>query len=143
MKLCSNCRVEKEISDFYSYMPYTCKKCISRRASRRSHIKRKEAGTKEFFRRKYDSKRRRVRSMGIEFSISFKDFMDLRNATHCVYCSVAPKVKTIDRIDHTKGYVPGNCVMSCRLCNRFKSNFGVKHIPMLENILKFLKQGRS
>ncbi len=41
----------------------------------------------------------------------------------CYYCGFYSKYKFIgiDRIDNNKGYIPGNCIPSCKMCNMMKS----------------------
>ena len=42
----------------------------------------------------------------------------------CEYCgwTMANNGRGIERIDNSKGYVPGNCAPACGLCNSMKGN---------------------
>jgi len=67
-----------------------------------------------------------------EFRLSINEFRRLTKQD-CYYCGAAPhRVREykglngpyvyngVDRMDNTQGYVPGNCVACCWLCNRMK-----------------------
>lgn len=67
---------------------------------------------------------------GREWSISDQEACSLF-ASNCFYCGVAPfqhlkrdirRYNGIDRVDSTKGYVPGNVVSACGICNKAKNN---------------------
>lgn len=56
----------------------------------------------------------------LEFSLSKEEFGNLLNG-NCCYCGTNEKIG-IDRIDNTLGYIIGNCVSCCSLCNKMKTN---------------------
>jgi len=78
----------------------------------------------------------------LEFVLSFDEFMVITKQP-CAYCGksdcdsyralsrrgvdsdIISTGNGVDRIDSAKGYVPGNMVSCCNMCNRMKSNFGV------------------
>lgn len=110
---------------------------------RRGH--RKSCGCK-FFMRKDDTTCRALwgtyKSLagkrGYEFSLPYEDFK-LLTQLECHYCGGKPSqiiegrkewypkfiYNGIDRVDNFKGYIYGNVVPCCKLCNRFKSNYTV------------------
>lgn len=67
---------------------------------------------------------------------------------NCTYCGLAPLQKMklgnkkvvflhngIDRVDSSKGYIPGNCVAACKWCNYAKWTLNQKEfIEWLENL---------
>ncbi len=69
--------------------------------------------------------------------LSFKDWSWLV-IRPCIYCGSEPKEKTwarnnkvviangIDRLDSDKGYIKGNCVPCCEVCNRAKNEMSVR-----------------
>lgn len=59
---------------------------------------------------------------GLSFTLVLEDIKDLYSSG-CVYCGSEISVKTIDRKDNAIGYVQGNCLSACWLCNRLKGNF--------------------
>lgn len=72
-----------------------------------------------------------ARIRNLEFSIKEEDFYDLIS-TYCYYCGIEPSTvrrgalgtslsyNGIDRKNNQVGYVDGNIVACCRLCNRAK-----------------------
>lgn len=89
---------------------------------------------------KYISKCQRARQDGIEFSIGLLSFRNLMMARKCQYTgitltdSTSKAVKatdrTIDRIDHNKGYVTGNVVAVCHAANRIKASWENPNNPL-------------
>lgn len=71
----------------------------------------------ELYRYKYDAERR-----GYEFSISKRYFKWLKQQT-CHYCGSSDP-NGIDRKDNSKGYIEGNVVACCEMCNRMKMDYG-------------------
>ncbi len=73
----------------------------------------------------------------LEWSLSDTQF-DILTSGNCFYCGIEPRqickasrscrqtsqviYNGIDRIDNTKGYIEGNAVSCCKICNRAKSN---------------------
>lgn len=62
-----------------------------------------------------------ARTKSLQFEISrdeaYKLFSD-----NCFYCGISPDpCNGIDRKDNTKGYIPGNIVSACKICNRAKN----------------------
>lgn len=94
--------------------------------------------------RKYIAKRDNALSRGIEFNLSLQSMANLMRAKKCYYTGFAltePRQgmplratdRTIDRVDATKGYVPGNVVACCHAANNLKSqceSAGVDGIKM-------------
>ena len=74
------------------------------------------------------------RGLPFEISIDYFSFLTQQN---CFYCGAEPnqicrktdgysqyKYNGIDRKDNTKGYVFGNVVPCCKICNRAKNKMG-------------------
>ena len=83
---------------------------------------------------KYVSKGQHAKTNGHAFTISFTSFKNMMRAKKCQYTGIVltnPESgrnskatdRTIDRIDSSKGYVPGNVVAICNAANQFKSLF--------------------
>ena len=89
----------------------------------------KDAG----FRRLFNDYRTSSANRGHSFRLGKKYFKYLVS-NNCNYCGVKPSKRYekqvvhtllangIDRIDSNKGYVKGNCVSCCKICNRAKNN---------------------
>lgn len=78
------------------------------------------------------SKRASSKDRGIEFALSFEDFLKLGDEQYCYYTGIKMTRKragkamrqtdlTIDRVDSLLGYTPENCVACCHAANVFKS----------------------
>ena len=73
----------------------------------------------------------RAKSRGIEFHLNIDEFIDIV-IKDCLYCGSKPslrkrerytiKVNGVDRLDSAIGYVKGNVVPCCGICNQMKSN---------------------
>jgi len=74
----------------------------------------------------------RCKQRNIVFELDLDSFISIVKQ-NCYYCGVSPmnKIVTgdnngdflcngIDRVDNSKGYIEGNCVPCCRICNRAK-----------------------
>tara|TARA_R110000744_G_C19371770_1_gene563186 strand:- start:47887 stop:48255 length:369 start_codon:yes stop_codon:yes gene_type:complete len=96
--------------------------------------------------RKMMSKMGNAKERGIEFALSFQSMKNLLKSKKCYYTGLEltkPDGKktrasdlTIDRIDASKGYVPGNVVACSYAANHLKSQFE-------KGGVKGLKAGRS
>jgi hypothetical protein len=83
-----------------------------------------------------DNYRRAALVRGYEFTISADEFFALIVAD-CHYCGAYPTSKSqvpahtdfshsgVDRVENTLGYVSGNCVACCSVCNRAKATLTV------------------
>lgn len=82
------------------------------------------------FQRKMDNSRTR----NIAFTLTFDEFREVYQRKYCVYTQVQmtfsqsaknqrPTDITIDRIDASKGYEPGNVVACCLAANSLKGGF--------------------
>ena len=86
-------------------------------------------------RRYFESYKRRAKGKGFEFTLTQEQAFKLYDS-NCSYCGKDPepkylngnnqsffgpfKASTIDRIDSNKGYVMGNVVPCCTMCNKAK-----------------------
>lgn len=92
------------------------------------------------------SAKARAKRKGIEFDISAADITPCDTA--CPICFVAMAISdrrwagnsfTLDRIDPSKGYVPGNVAVICFNCNAVKNN-GTAELH--ERIAAYMRKGR-
>lgn len=89
---------------------------------------------------------------GREFSLTDENFKTL-TSQHCHYCESPPmlirKTKAqsrwgdyyyngIDRINNDFGYIEGNCVACCKICNRAKNNMTYEDFVTYINRIKSL-----
>jgi hypothetical protein len=70
---------------------------------------------------KYKGYKNNARARGIEFGITFDEFLKFWQKP-CSYCGSEIKFIGIDRIDNKKGYVKGNMKSCCEWCNKMKMN---------------------
>jgi len=78
-----------------------------------------------------------------EIEWGFDDQEDLRDLydTPCHYCDGEVKSRiALDRVDSTKGYVPGNVVQCCSTCNVMKMRLSVDEwVDHMERVLSHLR----
>lgn len=89
------------------------------------------------FRAVFGAYRKRARVGGLAFDLTEEMFRQITKAD-CYYCGDKPRqarkshrlshgayvYNGIDRLDNSLGYVPGNVVTCCGLCNRAKGTMG-------------------
>jgi len=97
-------------------------------------------GDEASFRQRLVQYKTNARNRKLEFSLTKEEFREITEK-QCKYCGSAPKThyefkrkvikivpylcNGIDRIDNTKGYISGNCVACCDLCNYMKRSMTV------------------
>ena len=114
-----------------------------RRAVMESNISKYEAG----FRATLRVYKQSAKERGLDFSLSEDCFKEITQSD-CTYCGQEPsqfqtrfsefKYNGIDRVDNSLGYVDGNCVPCCKLCNRMKDVMSVEEFKdHVKSILDF------
>lgn len=136
-KVCTKCKIEFSLTEFSPKkinkdgLNSWCKSCNAKATliyyynnKEKCDNRSKEKATKlntRFSNSKSSAKRR-----GLDFSFKLEEYSDLIKLP-CYYCdNLLGKQSVIgsglDRIDSSKGYVQGNCVSCCKLCNQIKMN---------------------
>lgn len=89
----------------------TCKSCYFKKVGKSSHYR--------FLHAKRTSKKRKL-----EFNIPFEIYEELI-VKPCYYCQQTAESFGIglDRIDNSKGYILGNVLPCCKMCNQLRNNF--------------------
>ena len=86
--------------------------------------------------KRYADYRRNAATRGFTFQISKERFAEITDQA-CAYCG-AEGPNGIDRVDSDLGYVEGNMVPCCSICNRMKSNLGREvFLAQVARIAKF------
>lgn len=67
---------------------------------------------------KYSTYSKESKKRGYEFKLSYEDFLKLFHG-NCIYCGKID-ARGIDRVNNLDGYIVGNCVSCCEICNRMK-----------------------
>lgn len=136
------CGVEKDIATFY-LMRGSCKSCGCK-----EHV-RYPIESMNIFHRFHTYMKNKAKRNKKEYTLSVDDLKDII-LLDCHYCGAPPSNKFmqrlkggnkfltysgLDRMDSTQGYIPGNCVPCCFICNSMKNNLSypdfVKHISTL------------
>lgn len=89
----------------------------------------------------YVNKAQSAKDRNVEWKLSLVSVRNMMRCTRCPYtgeeltipnlkASPRPTDVTIDRIDSTKGYVPGNVMVVSRAANNFKSIFENPQYPL-------------
>lgn len=84
----------------------------------------------------YNEYRRNAIRRNIEWSLTYQEVNKLI-AAPCHYCNIPTSLKYytnegdynyngIDRVDNTQGYIEGNVVSCCTICNRAKSVLSIE-----------------
>lgn len=130
-KRCSNCTLNKSISDFVNENK-TCTKC--REKSKR--YKQSEKGKAKIKQTKKIYIKTSVKNKLYEYVKGADDrhlcfYLDEEYAEqlfkeNCHYCGYGSpeNLNGIDRMDNTRGYTPYNCVSCCKRCNFAKGTLG-------------------
>ena len=136
MRTCKKCLVEKEDEHFGYHGKYRrtrCRRCRQEGKSQaRSRLTPEERLVKT---RKWNAKvkvnrrsreyrtqfamggaRRRDRAAGRVTTLTNDEAHQLLNAA-CIYCGDTELMMTLDRVDNSRGYEPGNVVGCCIRCN--------------------------
>ena len=70
----------------------------------------------------WKSYRSKATKRGLDFTLNRVQVTDFVT-DNCFYCGAAPDpFNGMDRVDNDKGYVDGNVVTSCRMCNVAKNS---------------------
>jgi len=161
-KKCSTCKEEKLLEDFYKQgnrLMASCRECIKIRTKKwaANHIKENKAAKKKYLElnvekrkdavRKYnlrpEAKYRRCKSRHIKKFpnqplLTLSEYKSIIS-NKCFYCdSDLPLIGTgVDRVDSSIGYISGNVVACCTICNFIKSNTTLEELKIrLPKILK-------
>lgn len=159
-KLCSRCQYIKEDSAFYfdkrlkSGLSSWCKKCCSKYASamnkkhktryaERMKNSQHEYHTNNLERVMCASAKKRAKNKGIEFNLKPEDIiipeycpiLGMRLVIH--EDKAHDNSPSLDRIDPSIGYIPGNICVISNKANRLKNNATIEQI---EAILRYMKE---
>lgn len=104
------------------------------RRNQQACLKRRLPGDLAARRSTYGMYRNAAKDRHLEFSVSFEEFSELIDKA-CAYCGSPPVLHKrprniggdivrngVDRVVNAVGYVTGNCVPCCKICNRMKLN---------------------
>jgi hypothetical protein len=130
LKTCTYCKEEKSIFKYSKRLKNkealrsVCKDC-------RREIKRKYRKTP---RGKYNKTKLASKSRGLDFSLTFEQYLQFENKP-CNYCGFVPDSVSLDRVDNSLGYHLDNVVSCCYMCNSMKYVFEQKDfIAQIKNI---------
>lgn len=148
-KICTYCNEEKELKNFSKNyqtkkdntpkgdgLRANCKKCENKR--------RQKSYRNNIITRLMMNSKSRAKKTGIEHTITYDD---IQIPDKCPLLNVKfiigkkgdyQYTPTIDRIDSTKGYIPGNVQVICMLANKMKNNATKEEcLTFAHNIIKF------
>lgn len=73
---------------------------------------------------------------GLAFELTAADFLRFWRQP-CHYCGYRIRTVGIDRVDNSRGYVRGNVVSACFLCNRAKSSLTkAQFVALCSNVVR-------
>ena len=105
----------------------------------------------------YSSYKNRAKYTNKEFTLTKEEFKKL-TSSKCYYCGVEPSQKLkqsriveedgfyiyngIDRIDSSVGYVYGNCVSCCEICNKAKRDLSMETFKIwIKRLVNYYRDG--
>jgi len=129
MICCKECNILKEQKDFYKKNK-KCKKCCNE--------KNKASLSHRFHNSKRSAKERKYK-----YELNKEEYGKITN-NPCIYCGEKDgNIKFgklyvgIDRVDNNKGYILGNIVPTCKICNSMKGKLSYyQFIKRCEKIFK-------
>lgn len=144
--VCQNCSQEKTEAEMQTtrgrngkvYLRKVCKRCVNKQICDRIRTKRRIVGTREWYRKRYDKLSVQARSRGRSFEITFEQAIELYSRDVCYFCEQVAEVRSIDRLDNSRDYVDGNCVMACLKCNKLKGQIENRDKSRMMKILEKL-----
>lgn len=98
--------------------------------------RRNTAGSRDWYKRKFNSIARRAKIYNRYFSLSFEEFVKLYTQSICAYCEKEMIKKSVDRIDNSQGYTKDNCVVVCFECNVLKNKMSLLQIKNIYTLSK-------
>jgi len=124
------------------YMHRRCQGC-RRRESRVYSANRKDQN--KWLTRRWRSIRTGARKRNIEWAFTDPEVLRKFYDTPCHYCGGEVEACLgLDRVDNDKGYVAGNVVQCCAMCNRMKSSHSVDEwTAHMERVLNHLQAGQE
>lgn len=94
---------------------------------------------------RYSYTKNTARTRGLDFGFTKEDFFKVIN-DNCFYCGdfFRSSGAGLDRVDNSKGYVPGNVVPCCKDCNQMKADLSQDHffVHLVKIYAKYI-QGRE
>jgi hypothetical protein len=134
-RMCRYCKVRKPITDFRRERGRKCKRCASKQCME-YYDKRYRSDAAFRILMNCDGRVRRInktRNNKMVFTITVKDIVVPKRCPYlgCKLLTTFGGVQkwntpTIDRIDNTKGYVPGNVIVCSLRANRMKAMYSVE-----------------
>lgn len=124
---------QQEIADMYSVCVATIKKLAKRHRVQR--VQGRKKGLEPAFNWTFWRYKRQAKQRGLPFELSKEQFRKLV-FKDCYYCGEPPMNVTkrhsdevryngVDRLDSLQGYIEGNCVPCCVVCNRMKMDLSL------------------
>lgn len=138
-KLCNHCKKEKPISAFYKqidkrghklrYHHNICRECKKQR-QKNYYINNPNKVYRDYkeyqknyyktIKGKFYDYRKKSKYRGWSFTFTFSQFQKLLNLP-CHYCGSFKNIG-LDRVDSAKGYIKGNTLPCCSICNIAKND---------------------
>lgn len=149
MKICTQCKIEKSLEQFYlknnKYVS-ACKKCISKKSKEYSLIHKEDISKnnkqyklnnkakiskqgKTYSRTisaRFSTSKSQAKRRKINWLLTLEQFEKLISLP-CFYCNnfldkIVETSSGLDRINNSLGYNIDNCISCCKTCNRIKGH---------------------
>lgn len=137
-KKCNTCSEIRSVELYYKSkrvngLVNTCKICHRKRV--RSY--RKVKGAYNWWYKRLEKIKKRARIKGLEFNLTVDELKKIKESAECYYCRTKTDVITLERMDNDKGYIIGNVLPVCYICNKLKSNipFNLEEMRLIGQVV--------
>ena len=92
---------------------------------------------------RYTQGKANAKYRNLSWNLTFAEYHELIEDNQCVYCHgpFPQSGAALDRKDNTLGYIPGNCVPCCAICNAIKgANLSYEEMYLAMAVVRALRE---
>ncbi len=108
------------------------------RVNKRRREVRNNIENKTYFTSRFQNTKKNAKNRNLIFNLTRKQSDEIYSRENCYFCGEKSLIRTIDRLDNTKGYILKNCVSACWKCNKLKGNITKEDKQRMQKILDML-----
>lgn len=140
LKYCSKCNQEKNLDQFHKNKNRSdglngfCKNCIKSYKYSKYYSMHYKTLSGKFSHYKSSAKER-----NILWKLTYEEFSKFWN-NNCLYCNEIISTIGLDRVNNEQGYIMGNVVPCCKICNFSKGNLSIAEWNFYIDCLTYFKE---